>query len=534
MPSRAYRRRQGTVSRVSFSIVAAVFLVLSTAFSVGLARQLHAMSFRRVVPKPITPKYLVLIVLDGTRPDSLALAAMPHLRALMSHGVVYDRAFTGILESETPSGHAAIATGSTPARDGLLGFNWVTNQNDEVRLFDPNLVMQGAIEHVMERAGAPTIASLFKARYPKAKVLAVSGHKYYAADPLGGPAADYIVFYNGTANNTQIPTAIPGHVPPRSVMQAPGFAEKPNSPLGVEDHLVMNFAEMAFTKLHQQVTLINEPEFDWPLGHLWGSPPSASKKLLVQFDQDLGRLENTYRKAHVLNKTLFVVTADHGMVRLHHKIPDGIIDAAVAGAGATALERSFSTGSYLWVQDSSTAQSVAQIIAHENNPYVQSIYYRITSNAGDAYVRAGGIKISPQVDSANQYLLNSFLGGNAPDVVTFAKEGTTFEIGGAGETWKGNHGGNSWESQHLPLIISGPGVARGRVSHFPARLEDIAPTVLTMMKAKPTDMQGTPMADAMIRPTAAEKKAQAALNRTLDPVVTALQSESQAELKGSR
>ncbi|HEX6506521.1 MAG TPA: alkaline phosphatase family protein, partial [Chloroflexota bacterium] len=245
----------------------------------GVANALHQRSLVVFAPPP-QPKYLVVLVLDGARPDYLNLGPLPHLDALRSRGVQYDRAFAGILESETPTGHATLSTGSTPARDGMLGFNWVTNDNNAVRLFDPNTVRQGAMEHVMQQAGAATIASLFKARYPKAKAIAVSGHKYYAADPLGGPNADYIMYYAPDSKNHYVPTAIPGHVPPASILNAPGLSTATTTlPAGQEDTLAVKLAVTSFKQVHQRVTLINLPEFDWPLGHVDGGNEAKARVL---------------------------------------------------------------------------------------------------------------------------------------------------------------------------------------------------------------------------------------------------------------
>jgi len=167
------------------------------------------------------PKYLVVFVLDGAEPSYLHVTAFPHLDALRAQGIEYTHAFDGILESETPAGHATLATGSTPAHDGMLGFNWITQAGATVHTFDPSEVRAGVVEHVMQAAGASTIAGLFKARYPTAKVVALSGHKYYAADPLGGPNADYIMYYAPDAKNRYVPTAIPGHVPPAGIIDSP-------------------------------------------------------------------------------------------------------------------------------------------------------------------------------------------------------------------------------------------------------------------------------------------------------------------------
>jgi len=96
--------------------------------------------------------------------------------------------------------------------------------------------------------------------------------------------------------------------------------------------------------------------------------------------------------------------------------------------------------------------------------------------------------------------------------------------------WKGNHGGGAWRSQHIPLIIAGPGVAEGVVSHAPVRLEDVAPTALALFKIKSTGMQGSVLADGLQSPSPAQTATQQQLSHLLNPVVSGLIGQSRADL----
>jgi arylsulfatase A-like enzyme len=183
------------------------------------------------------------------------------------------------------------------------------------------------------------------------------------------------------------------------------------------------------------------------------------------------------------------------------------------------------------LQNSSLNETVANNVVAKKDPHIQSVYYKVTSQTGDdSYVRADGPDIPSQVDGANQYLLSSFLGGNAPDVVAFCTEHTTFAKKGA-ESWKGNHGGGSWEAQHMPLLIAGPGVKSGVLSHNPARLQDIAPTVLALLGVKSTGMEGIALADALQTPSSQQVQTQRTISRRLTPVVDALVAQSQKEIE---
>lgn len=480
-------------------------------------------------------KYLVMITLDGARPDYLRVSHIPHVRALMHTGTSFTNAFDGILESETPAGHATIASGSNPNRDGILAFNWANSRNVVTNIFDPAKIMNHEMENITSSTGVPTLAGLIKGAQPNARVVALSGSKYYAADAFGGPRADVIMFYHGDSHGHFVPVAVPGHEPPASVLQGPGIsAPDTHLPLGSEDHLAMNLAIRSFDTMHQQVTLINMPEFDWPLGHVDGAnlDPSAVRMLMHSFDQDLGNLEDAYRRAGVLRNTVFVITADHGFSPIRHVVPESLIQNAVAAAHVPAVENNYTTADYVWLQDNAKANVVASNIAHAENPYIQSVYFKSMGANGPVYLRASGPDLFHVrgVEESNQYLLDSFNGPNGPDVVVFLTEEAS-TLSSAQTTWKGNHGGADWESQHIPLIISGPGVRSGIVSGSPARLIDLAPTALTLLGVAPTGMDGTPLAEALLHPSASLAERRRAVVSQVSPLVTSMRRESIAELQ---
>jgi arylsulfatase A-like enzyme len=478
--------------------------------------------------------YVVLIVLDGARSEYFNVAGIPNVRSLMRNGTQYTNAFSGILESETPSGHVAIGTGSDPARTGIPSFWWANAENIRVSLFSPTKIRAGDMEQIIRRSGVPTLAGLVHAKSRGAKVVALSASKYYAADAIGGPDADVTMYYQNNGKGLWVPTSIPGHVAPAGLFNAPGLTTKSaHMAPGVQNHFAMKLAVEAFNRMRQQVTLINLPEFDWPLGHVDGGviDPAGVNTLMQSFDRDLAMLRDAYRKAGVLDRTLFVLMSDHGMMPLRHKVSQLDITAAVSKAKTSVVSEAYTSAAYLWLKDESRAPLVATNIGKLNNPYVQSVYARVKTAKRFTFTRVIGSKLlrTGGVEAANQYLLNSFNGSNAPDVVVLFAEGVGCEPGGQA-AWKADHGGTSWQAQQIPLILSGPGIRSGYTSSFPARLIDVAPTVLQAMGASHKGMQGIPLADALKAPPSWTVQWQRAASKQLMPVVTALQQQSRLEL----
>lgn len=522
----------------TFSVAFALYLALATVVAGTAARILHGRSTPTALgalalnSQGATAKYLVLIVLDGARPDYFGLTPLPHVDALRNSGTQFTQAMDGILEAETPAGHATIATGSRPDRTGILGFDWA-NDSGRTSLFSPD--QMGNLEQMLNSSGASTIAGLYKARFPGARVVALSGHKYYAAAPLGGPAADAIMYYQGDPKGRYVPVAVPGHIPPSGVLDAPGLIY-PSIHLanGVEDHLATRLALASVATMHPRLLLINYPEFDWPLGHVDGG--SLDKGTVVTdmqgFDTDLGAIENAYRREGILNQTLFVVTADHGMMPISRFVPSSVVTNAVAQAGTTAPDIATNSGDYVWLADPTRAQTVADNIVKAQDPGIQSVYYLSTLGGQPHYVAADGVSLSPADEAANQYLLGALMNGHEPTVVAFGTEGTSFSD--PSSNWKADHGGNSWQSQHIPLILAGPGIRSGQVSNAPVQLDDVAPTVLADMGVTPRGMEGHIVTEALTRSTAADQQARAAEARIISPVITSLSNQDQSALEASQ
>lgn len=483
-------------------------------------------------------KYLVLFVLDGAQPSYYNTPNIPHIHALMNHGAVFGNGMAGILESETPSGHATIASGSNPSQNGILSFAWAKRDNTAINLFDPTQITNGSMERILDEAPATDLATRIHQAYPGSKVAAVGGHKYYAQDAMGGPNADAIVYYTGLPNGDFAPVAVPGHMPPAAVLKAPGLtARKTSLPLGVEDGLTMKLVTSTQIHMRPRALLVNLPEFDWPLGHVDGAStdPAGVRLLMQNFDRDLGKFEQLLKREGVLDQTLFVLTSDHGFARVTHTVTNTTIEKAIVSAGTSIISDTFSTAAYVWVQHHAKAAAAAARVARLKNPYIQSVYFKQLTATGYHYVRASSARrfAVSGMERANQFLLNTFDGPNGPDVVTLFRENAASQPGGQA-SWKGNHGGAAWNSQHLLMVFSGAGVKSGVRSFAGTPLIDIAPTVLTLMGASPLGMQGVPLAEGMTKASAAAQSARQAQSKTLAPVIAALSAQSRAEVKAGR
>jgi hypothetical protein len=180
----------------------------------GIEMLLGAADVEPAEARPALPRYFVLIVLDAFRPDYANLAPMPSLQRLIQSGTSYPRAWVGQLESETPSGHATLSTGALPKHHGILGFEWRDPRTGrEVLDGWPPGVLAGALERDLQQAPVNSIPHAVKAADPRAKIVAISSEKVYAADAMGAASADYVLHCRRTSGKL-VPMGIPHHEPP--------------------------------------------------------------------------------------------------------------------------------------------------------------------------------------------------------------------------------------------------------------------------------------------------------------------------------
>lgn len=480
---------------------------------------------------PPKPTHVIVFVLDGARPDYFNVPGIPHVRALMKRGTVYTDAFAGVLESETPTGHAAIGTGMLPKSNHILGFGWENLAGSYVSIFNPAYIQDHTMENLMSKV--PSLAGVLHKAKPGMKVAALGSYKYYANDALGGPDADYTMYYAPGSTGDYRPVSVPGHVPPQSLLNSKDliWPTYKNLALGISDTLAMRLAKETLEQTKSNVIMLNVPEFDQPLGHFWGAnrDMKAVTKLMQLFDRNLATIEDAYRKAGLMDNTDFIITADHGFQAFDRLVTPDVVNNAVASVGLKVTHAAYHTADYLWVDDDNRASSAAAAIVALKNPYIQSVYFKEQTASGYHYVRASGpqLFLTGGMEDANQLLLNSFVGPDSPDVAVMFREGTAGDW--AENKWKGDHGGADWESQHIPLIISGPGVRQGVVSSFPARLIDVAPTVLALLGAPSDQMDGTALADALTSPPAGAVSKQASLRPSLTAAAHAMAAEAAAE-----
>lgn len=512
------------------------------ARSIGCLALLSAI----VLPNGSTPamaglpdRYAVILVLDGARPDALTMAPMPHLRALMQQGTVYSRAFVDQMLANTPPSHATIGTGLFPKHHGVQGFLWEDPRTHT--MIDPTQttpVQNGVLEGIMRANHVPSIAGQLKKRRPHARVVSVSAHKCYAADAMATGAADYILcalIYH----NRWVAQAVGRHRPPPGAINNPHW-DVPIPPrtaglgaavqqwrIGAENAWTTHYALWAFRRVHYpRVLMVNLSETD-VLGHFEPNR-NVERTLMREFDDLLGQIEATYRAAGLLDRTDFVITADHGMSRIHRYVPYSVLSQSISLAGATPTYVEHDTAVAIGLREDSKGPQVARNLFKLSHGAADATYFKIHHGKQWTYREAAWRRtLSPSVRAAYRNLLDSTAAQSSADVIgILAPNTSTRSFVAYGYPWRAGHLGPQWDDQHIPLILAGPGVRRGRASSYPARLVDVAPTVEHLLGVPTGHVDGLVLQDALTRPASGGIARQRARAAQLVPIVKALEHRS--------
>lgn len=482
--------------------------------------------------KPSTKKwkgpFAVVIVVDAARYDEFNLAQMPNLAKLAASGVQYSQAWVGQLPSVTEASHATIGTGVLPNRHDILGDTWRVPGTEQMspNLLNSQLTRTGYIGKEIQSTGSPSLAAITHQRWPGSTVVALSGHKIYAADALGAGNADYVAFGAKDARAHFVPMAIPGHEFAASILKSPqlDLPAYPRQP-GAEDSWTTTLALKFLFQYHPRLMMINLPEVDI-FGHLSGTDASVIQPLMSNVDKQIGRLVAGYGRAGILPQTTFVVTSDHGMVPALHTVDSRQISDIVTKAGGDPLYVGHGDYSSVWLKNPRYIDRVKTALVGANLSNVAAVYAR---NSRGNYVLASPTTrlADPAVEAAQLQLLSTLNVAESPDIVLIYDENTiTMTPGFIKSGRKGDHGGATWGAQHIPLILNGPRIKKGLISTFPARLVDIAPTVESLLETYPQRQDGTPLADAILNPPAGSPAKQTRVGTALRFDVEALEREA--------
>lgn len=219
--------------------------------------------------RPVRPipaiEHIVIVSIDGLRPDLALLADMPNLRAMVKEGTYTFWAKTTAVSITLPS-HASMVTGVTPGKHGI---EW----NRELPFKEPVYTRVPTLFEMATKAG-------------------------YTAAMVAGKAKFVALAKPGTVTWTFLP-------------------EEGKS----SNEAVLANAVKLIIEHKPDVVFVHFPDAD-SVGHAkgWGSPEQLA--CIEKTDRQLGELFAALDKAGIRSTSFILLTADHGGAGLSHGADD--------------------------------------------------------------------------------------------------------------------------------------------------------------------------------------------------------------------
>lgn len=412
---------------------------------------------------------VLVIVLDGLRPDYVTPDLMPNLYDLGKRGVVFKNHHS-VVPTVTRVNAASFATGAYPGRHGLMGntvfFPHVdpkplsTSSRENLLRIEKqtggNLLTVPTLGEILEQAGK--------------KILALSSGSHGSAFLLNHKAKGAGIIhtaYTLPEENHEHTVDVLGPEPPDA---RPSVARNRRT--------VDAYLKMALRELHPDVTFmwLTDPDHT---AHEAGIGSPKTIEALRHVDEELGRIVKTLKERGLENAVNIFVTSDHGFsthaggANLMRLLVDGKLkestssDDVVIAGGAIYVRKGGKKKVRAIVKRLQEASWAGAIFT---KPSEEKIYLGVVRGTLSTrllqwnHPRAADIWVSAHWSSSEN---------------EFGFPGLTTQPGMAG------HGTTSRYDIHNTLIAAGPDLKEGLVVEVPTGNIDIAPTVCRLMGISP-------------------------------------------------
>ena len=484
---------------------------------------------RAPAPSSPVPDRVVMMVFDQMRPDYIDRYNLEHFKRLRASSRHYPEAYIGHLASQTIVSHLVIPTGLAPRElpwqdDAFIDVAGVLGKPGGV--YDADELSRGQIWQFLERIPREHFlpARITDALGP---VFAV-GEKDYAAQTFGGPHASAVVTLE-RADGTCVPDGV--NVP-SYIAENPRFTLDCSKPYGTGYSTIYALdgsryvpgddparpggdvwtADAALEIMRRDkwsalfLTFGGIDKVAHMLGEQDGpglvSVPSEYRlaDVLRVADAQLGRILHELDAQNLSDRTMVVVTADHGGQRHDVYLGNGRFQSCCAFENLDdpvdppfwldhlnqlgKLRTAYVDSSInLWLADQSEANERALTRGLQDVSGVTEIYAKRRMGTEYRYeqvyahLETQSARFQAWARQHSSELVNTMAGAAGPDLVALMADGYGFgRIGG--------HGGAQEKVQRIPMIIRVPGESPSTRT-VPMRLMDVAPEVMRVLQLRP-------------------------------------------------
>jgi len=479
------------------------------------------------------PRLVLLIAVDQMRFDYLTRFSgdfSSGLRTLLDEGAVYTNAHLGHYPSVTAVGHSTMLTGAPPALSGIVGNDWydreekrnVTSVDDPATRLVGRRAGPDATGSSPHRLMVSSLGDELKMARPGSRVVGLS-LKDRSAILMAGRGADLALWWDTATGDFVTSTWYAPALPEWAARfnagaaadawvghewRAPGpggaegelFGTMPaetggryynavyGSPFGNDLLESMAEAALAGEELGQRgatdVLAVSFSSND-AVGHAFGPRSPQVEDITRRTDLAIGRLLDAVDRSVGLARTIVVLTADHGVApvpedALAMKLSAGrLTRETLEGAATRALEAAYGPGTWLEGRAGSDLY-LNQDLVREKGLDLAAV--ERTAAAGvetlpsvwRAYTRSQLLEGDVPPDPWSHRVLVSFHRARSGDVAVLLEPYWMSSTTGT------THGTPYSYDTHIPLVVMGPGIAKGPHER-PVLLNDLAPTLATLL-----------------------------------------------------
>jgi predicted AlkP superfamily pyrophosphatase or phosphodiesterase len=431
---------------------------------------------------------VIVLVIDGLRPDLIRPDLMPNLHRLKAEGAWFEHAHS-LFPTVTRVNSASISTGSGPSTHGITSnMMWVPAVSDQI--FDTanykNLVKLAEVSGG-RTLPVQTIGELLEAK--GIHFVAMGSGSTGATFLLNpqGPKGTGVLISPGFEDGTR--AAYPDRIN-QEILREFGNAEADS---GVPSLLWAEKILRGYVlpKLHPDVTIdwMTEPD---STQHRTGVGSPESLKALKAVDDQIGMLRDHLKSTPEGRFTDIIVTADHGFSAMPNPVD---LTGAVAASGVAENVISVSQqASALFFVKHRDPEAIRKLVVQlQKTDGVDVVFTAAAKPRGEEMECHAGKETGWLPGTFSLELVNQCSPRRAPDaMVSFHWTSEKNEFGFPGIQWIANpeqrkavpkrsgHGALSPYMVHTPLIFWGPDFRAGVTIGTPASNADLAPTILKL------------------------------------------------------
>jgi hypothetical protein len=404
-------------------------------------------------PAPRLADHVIVVMLDGCRPDILRRANAPVLHGLAAAGTTYIRART-IYPSQTRVAFVSLPTGAYPGSHGIVGGNDVRDEawrtvgmGDDDPIAAQALVARPTFFEAAASAGLTSVYAAMKGY----ELVGARGATWTINGKKTLDQAAYKTRYDALADG--------------SADLAAGYKQSLSRQLLAQTLDILREKRPA-------LVVVNLGSADYA-GHSFGPEGARYREAIEFLDGLVGDLLKALDAMGIRERTTVIVSADHGFSDVDPaRVVAPASDAGghrLAGLAARGIEHYLSNtgGASMGVYVRDKARSAEAVAALRAEPWCEAVYCEEPKAHCDLSLTS----------------LHDYFPGRSPDIMVDLDDDTALNFPQAGQ-----HGSLRHDDMSIPLILSGAGIASGRIEGE-ARLVDVAPTVLRLLGLPPEGLR---------------------------------------------